>query len=284
MNDHLKILITKFQRRLYYFRDREGNKKANELAGKGYNLPSGHKRIYFHHIPKAAGSSLKISLLSAGGDDGKEISKVARQNSQRRTFYGDKVYLYFNHYLIEQGYYYFAHSHFPSHYVNLPGDTFTITCFRDPVARIVSLYGMMERIKKIKHTKSFKNWINRQLSWLGPNLKSQEATDIVGFAQSLPTRFLLNQLYMFSPNLEVEEAVNKVENVDHVIYVEDYNRGVADLGTKLGLNLEVKHANQGASACSLPSEQLSKLREMLAPEYAFLAALHQSRGGYSYSS
>jgi len=45
--------------------------------------------------------------------------------------------------LIEEGSYYYAFSHIPLHQLRLPKETFTITCFRDPIKRIISHYNML---------------------------------------------------------------------------------------------------------------------------------------------
>ena len=267
MIDYFKSLLPSVKSQFLLLNSQAESENARVLSEKGYNLPSGHARIYFYHIPKAAGSSLVRSIMRSEEYDC-DIQQELIASKHRRTTVGGRVLVNFTQPLIEGGDYFLGYSHIPSHFVKLPPDTFTITCFRDPVERVISLYGMNQRRWEKPGAGGLKHLYRSKMSWLGPTSKKVE--DLPSFARSLSKRFLLNQLYMFSRDLNVKDAVQEVSKIDHVIFVENYNEGVEGLGKKLGIPLNVRHVNQRSKEPDFPVEDLKEVRAMLELEYEFL--------------
>ncbi len=275
MNDSIKINLARLSQNFQLRKSVEENEKAQNYFNSGYELPTGYKRVYFHHIPKAAGSSLKRSFYSIDGDDHHVVSDGINTSPNRRYFTENKVYVRFNHPLIEEGNYFFACSHFPSHYVRLPENTFTITCFRDPLERIISLYGMNQRRWKRGGAGSIRHKINAQMSWLGPG--AEQSGNLLSFAHSLKKRFLLNQLYMFSRKLNIDEAKNAINRVNHILFLDDYKTGIEELSKRLCIDLKASHSNKmEAAKPTFPQEQIDAVKLMLEPEYKFLDEIKES--------
>jgi hypothetical protein len=64
-----------------------------------------------------------------------------------RLLNGGMIYVGWDVDRINKGNYFYGFSHIPLHKLDLPEGTFTITCFRDPVKRVVSHYSWsIERI------------------------------------------------------------------------------------------------------------------------------------------
>ena len=99
---------------------------------------------------------------------------------------------------------YFAFSHMPYHEVAVPERTFTVTCLRDPSARLLSLYRMLMGYKanNVPHP-----CMKEQGKWLG-NCFSD-------FLRNIPEEHLLNQLNMFSSECNVDEAFETISSLSY---------------------------------------------------------------------
>ena len=104
---------------------------------------AGYKRIYYFHVRKAGGTSLINMFLSLSGQDSTELLDGLRRTADHRILINGKIYTGWNARYIAGGHYYFEFSHIPFHKLRLPESTFTVTCFRDPVKRVVSHYNML---------------------------------------------------------------------------------------------------------------------------------------------
>ena len=92
---------------------------------------------------KAGGTSVNHIFLGLGNEEGRQIYSGLSKSPINRVISGDKVFVGWNGRLIDEGNYFFAFSHRPAHVVNLPLDTFTLTCLRDPAKRVISHYKMI---------------------------------------------------------------------------------------------------------------------------------------------
>jgi hypothetical protein len=95
--------------------------------------------------------------------------------------------------------------------------------------------------------------------WLGDGFSD--------FLERIPREHLLNQLYMFSERFDVSEAFDNILSCGHVVLVEEFNTGLAQLADKLGLPLRPIHMRMTRNRRHFENRDLDHLREMLEVEY-----------------
>jgi len=219
----------------------------------------GYKRVYLVHIRKTGGTSLNHIFLGLSGEDSASLYKRLAEEPDHRLLCKDKVYVGWNVQYINSGNYYYAFSHTPLHQFNLPEKTFTVTCFRDPVQRVISHYNMLMdfQVNKIDHP-----CMKVEGKWLGNSFDD--------FLRKIPKEHLCNQLYMFSAQYDIHEAVEKVSGLSHYFFTEDFDRGVDELSRKIGLNLKAIHIRKASYKAGIPESSIANLREMVHEENVFL--------------
>lgn len=228
-----------------------------------YSIGEKYKRIYLYHVRKGAGKSITDMIMATEGKDHYNQKGKLFKSFNKRIIFNDKVFVGWNLKLIQNGHYYYGFSHHPYHKVNLPPDTFTFTCLRDPVNRVVSHYNMLKR------------W-ETQNNLLGAQEKE---TKLLGlsfsdYLNNISKNSLLNQLYMFSENYSIAEAVDRIQGLSYFFFVEDFEDGIRILGEKLGLKLKVLHTDRSKTIeADIPNGATKKLRELLAPEYDLIDRL-----------
>jgi hypothetical protein len=235
--------------------------KYQKIASNNYDL-QGYKRVYLVHIRKTGGTSLNNMFLSLSKEEPTHLySKLANTPSHRLISNG-LIYVGWNVRLINKGNYFYAFSHTPLHQLNLPDSTFTVSCFRDPVKRVLSHYNMLMdyRVNKIDNP-----CMATEGKWLGEHFDD--------FLQRIPKEHLLNQLYMFSNSYKIKEAVSNVQSLSHYFFSETFDAGIDDLNKKTGLNLESVHIRKAGYKAEISENSLAKLRELLDEEYKFLSVI-----------
>jgi len=232
------------------------NAKYQKIAST-YDL-QGYKRIYLIHIRKTGGTSLNNMFLSLSGLDSKSLYRQLAASPIHRLIVNGLIFVGWNVRYINKGSYYYAFSHTPLHKLDLPENTFTVTCFRDPVKRVVSHYNMLMDYQEnnISHP-----CMAIEGKWLGKNFDD--------FINNIPKEHLLNQLYMFSSSCDIDEAVKNVRHLSHYFFSDTFASGIHELNRKTGLNLEPIHIRKSGYHAHLSDESLSKLRDMLDEEYTF---------------
>ena len=78
---------------------------------------------------------------------------------------------------------------------------------------------------------------------------------------------------MFDGNYDIDTAFDAVQQIDHVMYLEDFDRGIDQLNAKLGINLKTSHRRRSGHRFEPDSNSINQLKEMLEPEYRFLNRL-----------
>ncbi|MBZ0098425.1 MAG: sulfotransferase family 2 domain-containing protein, partial [Taibaiella sp.] len=206
------------------------------LLTRNYQLPGGYRRIYHYHIQKTGGTSINHMFLNLSGKPGEQVynqisSLTADQGSnespQYRVTARGMVFVGWKKYIIEQGYYFYAFSHLTAHELQLPPQTFTLTCLRDPVKRVISHY---RHLLTHRESHGLKPEVN---GWL----RSTFQESLVDW----PNHYLLSHLHMFSPNYDVDEAAERICQVDAILFTEEMAEGVARLAQRLNLDLQVQH-------------------------------------------
>ena len=227
-----------------------------------YSIVNKYKRIYFYHVRKAAGKSVTDIIMSLEGKD--HYVKYGELYSARnhRIIYNDKVFVGWQPILIQKGNYYYAFSHIPYHKIKIPEETFTFTCLRDPISRVISYYNMLQRFKMNNNNT---NMINQEVQYLGDTFNQ--------FLDNIPKYRLLNQLYMFSKDYSISEASDRIFGLSHYFFIDNFAEGIKSLGTKLGLKLDVLHTDKAVNKNNIPDESLSQLRHVLTPEYQLIEQL-----------
>lgn len=226
----------------------------------------GYKRVYLVHIRKTGGTSLNNMFLSLSGEDSNQLYDQLAQLPDHRLLSNGLIYVGWNVQYINKGTYFYAFSHTPFHRLSLPDKTFTVSCFRDPVKRVVSHYNMLMDfcVNKIDHP-----CMATEGKWLGK--------DFDDFLSKIHREHLLNQLYMFSSNFNISEAVSNVQKLSHFFYSDNFNKGVEELNDKTGLSLEEIHIRKASYQARISDDSLAALREMLHDEYRFLDIIRESQ-------
>src|SRR3989339_854717 len=222
-----------------------------------YEIAKKFKRIYFCHIRKVGGTSLNHSFLALCGDNKKIYSRLV--NSKKHYIKcGNKIFAGWSKELIEEGKYFYAFSHIPVHKLNLPPQTFIIGIIRNPIERVLSHYKMLLHFKekKINH-----ECMKVEGGWLGDSFSD--------FLDRVPRKDLLNQLYMFSENFNIDEAIINIKKCSHVFFTENYNEGIKKLSGKLKLDLKPFNERRAQNYFKPKKEDLIKLEKLLEPEIIF---------------
>ncbi len=260
------------------------------------NTPS---RIYHYHIRKTAGSSLDSAFLGLGGFDG---IGVLESSAHTALIGNGKRFVAHNADLIRSGDYFFATSHYPAWWLNVPANTFTVTILRDPTARLRSYYRYLlwarnnprARVVEAGHSDllvesaaihggpsySLRQIYPSNLAFergavgafgpaaffkrLAPWRREKRFSD---FVSRLPPRHLFAQLYMFSQQFDPAEATESVLACSAVCFTESFSQDLKRLGARLHLNLEERHERRSGESIELTRTEQELLRDRLSPEY-----------------
>ncbi|MFH1457243.1 MAG: sulfotransferase family 2 domain-containing protein [Patescibacteria group bacterium] len=220
-----------------------------------YNIEGGYKRIYHFHIRKTGGTSINNAFLSLGGKKGNEVYKKLYEKNNSRLLSGNYVFVGWHKRLIRRGNYFYAFSHQPCHKISLPEKTFTFTCLRDPLNRIISHYKMLleYKVNNINHP-----CMKKEGKWLGDNFGN--------FLDNIPKNVLLNQVHMFSKKLDVDEAFNNIKNCSFFFFTENFEQGMNELSKTLNLPLTITHDRKSVIKPKIDQEYLKKAKIVLKPE------------------
>lgn len=250
--------FTQFLQKILYRLVGEMQEKRYQDITSEYNFHE-YKRIYLVHIRKTGGTSLNNIFLSLSGGDPSSLYNQLSNTPDHRLIYNQKVYVGWNVRYINRGNYFYAFSHTPLYKLKLPEKTFTITCFRDPISRVLSHYNMLMdySINKIKHP-----CMKIEGKWLGNSFDD--------FLKHIPKEHLCNQLYMFSDRYNVDEAIERVKTLSQFIFTERFNTGIDEINKKLKLNIKPLHIRKRSYSAKISENCIVNLREKLDNEYVFL--------------
>ena len=221
--------------------------------------------IYHYHIRKTGGTSINFAFLSHSDapDLDNFYRKLARKKNSR-LIANERVFVGWNKRLIEGGKYFYAFSHTPAHELQIPKNTFTFTCLRDPARRVISHYKMLRYYQEnnIAHP-----CMRVEGAWLGDSFDD--------FLENIPKNHLMNQLYMFSKNYNIEEAEARIRACSYYFFTENMKQGIADLATQLNLELPLSHQKKYDIDWHIGESQMAYLKEKLALEYRLIEKLQK---------
>jgi hypothetical protein len=230
---------------------------SRAYAKSGYQM-NGYRHVYLYHIRKTAGTALNHCFFSLSGEEPAAFYRRLTTSGGDFAIAGDKIFVIWNKELIERGYFHYAASHYPMHEISLPPGTFTITCLRDPVDRMISLYRMYLDLAA-RDPDDVPPWFLRERHWMGDSFSD--------FLARLPREMIQQQLYMFSRSFDIDEAIARVASCSHIMVMEEFARGLAQLNTKLDLRLpNVTKVRKSAAAFEPTTAELETLRRMVAAE------------------
>ncbi len=207
---------------------RKRKRRAAERIFNNSNLDfNGFKRVYHFHIRKSAGTSVNSAFWALGGLTLKKLKREPLAIGKNFIFVRN------NRELIEEGNYHYANSHFPFWALNIPLDTFTFTILRDPYERLVSLYKYYKWVEITDGKTGYKLDTSFYVLKAQKKLLNKSFGE---FIDVLSNKYLFGNLYMFSENLAVEEALENLNKVDRVYFQDKLGRSFEDMKETLGLN------------------------------------------------
>lgn len=234
------------------------NRTVGRAYGKSTFQMNGYRHVYLYHVRKTAGTALNHCFFSLSGEDPVALYRRLTTSGGDFAVAGDKIFVIWNKELIERGYFHYAASHYPMHEISLPPGTFTITCLRDPVDRMISLYRMY--LDLAQDERNAPAWFFRERPWMGDSFSD--------FLERLPREMVQQQLYMFSRSFDIDEAIANVASCSHVMVMDEFARGLDELNSKLGLQLPNVPSVRKSEVEFEPTEvQLEVLRRMVSAEH-----------------
>ncbi|WP_179315803.1 sulfotransferase family 2 domain-containing protein [Winogradskyella undariae] len=236
---------------------------SEHLVNHSKNLPDGIDRVYHYHIRKSAGTSVNSAFWALGGYNLKSVGREP-------ILIGKKCYVRYSAKLINEGYYFYASSHFPTWELDLRPNTFTFTILRDPYKRLVSLYKYYKWVEQVE---------DDHLGFLmDPSyyvLKKQ--TELLNksfsdFIDVLSDKYLYGNLYMFSEILDVKEALKNLSQINKVYFQDQLAYATKDLSIVLNLpklQLPTSQRKFNNTNYTISLEEKEKAISLLKREYEF---------------
>lgn len=244
--------------------------------------------VYHYHLMKTGGTSLNHAfcaeafdpdhdaLRPAGGeagpdDPGRAVYRAVMRSPGGRLAVNRHVLVGFHKETIERGGFTFAFSHVPHHQLTLPPGCLTVTVLRDPLDRIVS---------------RFNHWYSL---WRRGRLGHYQRLDMApliekgfgAFLDAAEPEELAHQLHFYSADGDPMEALDRLRQVDLVLFTDRLGAGLEILNRRIGsaVRLPETPAKQAQERAPIAPQELDRARALLDAEFRFVGAVQALRGG-----
>lgn len=222
--------------------------------------PNRFERIYHNHIRKCAGTSINIAMIVALGGTEKTYRELAMAwPHKKRLDKGSCVG--WNDVAINKSSFFFGFSHTPLHKLELEPTTFTFCFLRDPAERVISHFNML------------KDLVDEGAAHPAVKAERKFATgDFDQFLRNIPREHLEAQLFNFSANYDVVEAIKNLRRrVNFVGDLTDIQASLIPfLASEFGLEISYQKLRASRSDFRPSSSQYKSLRGMLWKEIEFI--------------
>ena len=220
---------------------------------------------YLYHIRKTGGRSIIHSFLALADNPEQFYQQLAKQPGHRLER-DNKIFAGWDIPAFERGNFFFAFSHNPARSFTLPRQTRTITCFRNPLARLKSYYNHLMEIKQaVKENPKHVHANLPDLAWTHDNPMK--------FLKNAPKQHLLNQLFMFSRQMRPDEAIDSISKVDFILQTEQMATGMTRLSKHTKLKLQPLHSGVTKTKHKFSEDFLAEAKRILEPEFDLMRRL-----------
>jgi hypothetical protein len=96
------------------------------------------------------------------------------------------------------------------------------------------------------------------------------------FLERAPRDYLLYQLYMFSEEFNVDQALERVGKISHVFFTGQFQEGVFALGQRLGIKLTPMHVKKARYQAEITPSQRLHLQDILDVEIEFVNRISEN--------
>jgi len=221
---------------------------------------------YLYHIRKTGGRSIIHSFLALVANNPENFyERLARQPGHRLKKDG-KIFVGWDITTLRRGDFFFAFSHEPAHSFTLPRQAYSITCLRDPLARLLSYYNYLMDIKQaVKENPKHVHANMPDLAWAHDNQ--------IKFLKNAPRRHLLNQLFMFSKQMQPKEAADSISKIGLVLQTEKMAVGIEELSQLTKIQLQPLHFGTTTTKRKFSDDFLAEAKCILVPEFDLMRRL-----------
>ncbi len=233
------------------------NRKAKDLMKLSFSKKV--HRVYHFHIRKTGGTSINLGVIQhiLKNNPQETYSKLSANRFNLRQIINDRVIIGWDVNLINKGLFHYGFSHKPFDQIQLPKNTFSFTCFRDPIKRVLSHYNMLCYYRK----NNLRPELKSEIKHLGANL--------IEYLNSMPKKHTMNQLYMFSSKFDVQIALKNIANLDHVIFLGKNGHDLTLLNAKIGIEISPFHEKNYGHKETITDNEIAYLSKFLEPECTF---------------
>lgn len=235
---------------------------AKRIIERSDKKPIGYERIYHVHIRKTAGTSVNAAFWE---NTGYNLGYLGRKSILLGE---DYVCVRNDVAIVEKGNYFYGNSHQPVWALNLMPNTFTFCILRDPYSRLISLYKYYLWIqsldpKNAKKSEPYYDSLIIESACVGNGFDD--------FLNRVKACDLSNQLYMFSENFNVSEAIETCLNLNCVFFQSHFDKALDTLSSIAGIPLEILHERKSVitETIEISETQKKKAMTLLADEYTF---------------
>lgn len=232
------------------------------------------RKIYHVHIRKTGGRSVHHAIFGLTGKDTNEIYRRLVQNAGKAVTFD--TYRFAGWCLNLSQEFDYAFSHQPFYKLQKPTtELYLVCCVRNPVQRFISHWKMLKHYVETRE----------QQASLHPGLEPEIGyfdDDILKFFEKLPPFHVFNQLFMFSPSGDLDDATNAMSHIDLILETEDLRAGMPHLFKVWGESSNtIPHIGASEISPVTSPDVMRKLHELFSPEYELIARARAMKGHYS---